>query len=114
MIAFGVVALILGLTYVFIEPVRVAGGSMYPALRSGDVVFVRRGAAPRPGEVVLIDLRGHGPVLHRAVEREASGLWRTKGDANPIEDAEPASETDIRGRVVAVLPVGSILERWQQ
>jgi signal peptidase I len=94
-------------------PVRVAGGSMSPALSVGDVVVVRLGARPVPGDIVLVRAAGHAPVLHRVVELLDGGAVRTKGDANQIADPTPTSSGEVLGRSVAVIPVGALIDRWK-
>jgi len=86
---------------------------MRPALRSGDLVLVRRGEVPSRGEVALIDRRGHGLVLHRVVAIQPHGSLRTRGDANPVEDMSPVAREEVAGTMAAVVPVGRLLERWQ-
>lgn len=95
-------------------PVRVAGGSMHPALHTGDLVFVSRGTEPSRGDIVLFRAPGHGPVLHRVVAVEANGSVRTQGDANQIPDLEPVAKEYVTGTVVAVVPVGAAIERWRR
>ncbi|MGQ0846490.1 MAG: S24 family peptidase [Sporichthyaceae bacterium] len=55
--------------------VRVAGTSMLPTLREGDVLLVRRGAKVRPGRLVIVDLPGRGPAVKRATHRVPEGWW---------------------------------------
>jgi len=93
------------------EPVRVSGGSMYPALRDGDVVFVSSKREPVAGDIALLHAPGHGPVLHRVVERRGDGTLLTKGDANRLPDFAPTPKTAVQGTVVRVLPAGALLER---
>jgi signal peptidase I len=95
------------------EPVRVAGLSMSPALRPGDLVIVRKNARPLEGSIVLVRAAGHGAVLHRVVGIGLDGSVTTKGDANPIDDSEKVRRTDIAGVVVRVLPAGTLLVRWR-
>jgi len=86
---------------------------MFPALRSGDIAFVRMGARPQVGQIALLRPFGHGAVLHRVVGRDQSGQVRTKGDANPTADFVTMGSREIRGTVVRVLPLGLLLERWR-
>lgn len=55
--------------------VRVAGRSMLPTLREGDVLLVRRGASVRPGRLVVVDLPGRGPAVKRATYLVPEGWW---------------------------------------
>jgi signal peptidase I len=95
------------------EPVRVGGMSMSPALRAGDLVMVRRHARPRKGDIALVRAVGHGAVLHRVVEVSQDGEVVTRGDANPVDDREPASATEVEGIVTRVIPAGALLRSWR-
>lgn len=97
----------------YATPVIVSGGSMRPALDPGDIVLVSRGAQTRVGDIALIR-SGAGLVLHRVTGLAHGGSIRTRGDANPVADVGATSGKDIRGRVVAILPFGSLLERWRR
>jgi len=92
--------------------VRVAGGSMLPALTPGDVVLVAKRQHVTEGDVALLH-SGESLVLHRVTEVRSDGSIETRGDANPISDFSPTPASRIRGRVTAVLPVGSVLARWR-
>jgi signal peptidase I len=60
--------LVLVLVRAFVaEPVRVAGDSMAPTLRSGDVVLVDRAGRPRVGQLLLRDPTDGRPVVKRLV-----------------------------------------------
>jgi signal peptidase I len=95
-------------------PVRVAGGSMSPALEGGDIVFVARRAPVSPRDIVLIREPGRSAVLHRIVAPSAEGSWVTQGDANPVADLRPVARSAIVGRVVGVLRVGGIAREWRE
>ena len=92
--------------------VTVMGGSMNPALRHGDVAVVARYAKPNRGDIVLFR-SGHSQVLHRVERVMPGGRVVTRGDANPVHDFAPALPDDVKGVVVAVLPAGTLLERWR-
>lgn len=110
---YALVATVCGVPFAFLQPVTVSGGSMSPALASGDVVLIRRGSAATKGDIALICEPGHSAVLHRVVGQGPGDTLRTRGDANPIDDFTPVSPDAVRGRVVAVLPAGIVLERWR-
>ncbi|SDQ41062.1 nickel-type superoxide dismutase maturation protease [Thermostaphylospora chromogena] len=57
--------------------VRVEGDSMLPRLRPGDCLWVRRGAAVRPGDLVVARLPGEESrlIVKRAAWREKEGWW---------------------------------------
>jgi signal peptidase I len=88
---------------------RVLGASMFPWLRSGDFVFVRRSpfeSASR-GQVILYE-RNQRLFVHRVLGRSASEsaglsgpLLITKGDALDSKDP-PVSEAEFLGRVIRI------------
>ena len=96
------------------QPVRVAGWSMHPALHPGDVAVVSRSRDAETGDVVLVRQRGKSPFLHRVVGVAPDGGVRTKGDANSVSDVATVSPSEIGGGVVAVVPIGRLVERWRQ
>ena len=111
-----IVGILAGVAYLVAQvylPVRVAGSSMHPALHAGDVVMVHRGASPAQADVVLVRQAGHSQVLHRVISVLPDRRVRTQGDANPVADRELINGRDIRGTVVAVLPVGRAIEQWR-
>jgi phage repressor protein C with HTH and peptisase S24 domain len=86
---------------------RARGGSMWPAIRDGDVLTLAplragdEGGPPavRPGDVVALRC-GEALVVHRVVRCEGGGVV-LRGDALPREDGAFAASA-ILGRVVAV------------
>jgi signal peptidase I len=88
---------------------RVLGASMFPWIRSGDFVFVRRSAfeAAVPGQVVLFERNNRlfvHRVLRRVVEKPAgpgASLLITKGDALDAQDV-PVSDAEFLGRVTRI------------
>src|ERR1700734_3135954 len=71
--------------------VRILNGDMFPWLRSGDQVFVRRWNFEllRPGDVILFE-RDEDFFVHRVLRVTGDGLDRrliTKGDALDSADA---------------------------
>lgn len=92
---------------------RVLGASMFPWIRSGDLVFVRKFAFEQasPGDVVVIE-RGDRLFAHRVIRRETkgscggacsrlAGALITKGDALDRADA-PVTPAEFLGRVIRV------------
>ncbi len=73
-----------------------AGTSMWPALKAGDIALCEEGgAAPRPGDLVVREIAGVA-YAHRYL-----GPGLTKGDRLRFADPEPGSEETFR-KVVAV------------
>lgn len=96
---------------------KVTGASMIPALWPGDVITVRHDAAAGllPGQIVLHRREGK-LVAHRIVHIHNDSFF-TRGDALPQGDP-PISESDIVGKVVAIVRNGRIAHlrqpRWQR
>ena len=88
---------------------RVFGGSMWPWLRSGDAISVRREDAARihRGEVVLFAREGR-LFAHRVIRkfaRDGRAVLITKGDTLPRADA-PLEAAELLGRVFRVRRAG--------
>lgn len=87
--------------------VRVTGRSMSSALRSGEVVTVRKAAAAslRTGDLVLFRHKTGGLMLHRVLYkrrmRDGAVTLRTKGDALKSLD-RPVRQDDVLGRVYKI------------
>ncbi len=82
-------------------------GSMAPSYRPGDLVIDRPAAGqPRVGQVITFRHSSETPdvVTHRVVSITATGLIRTKGDANPTPDAWQIPPTMVRGSVLRGIP----------
>lgn len=62
--------------------VVVRGPSMAPTLCDGDVVLVRFGGVPRPGDIVLVcwESRPGQLSVKRAWRATADGRWLVRGD----------------------------------
>lgn len=79
--------------------VAVRGPSMSPTVRDGDVLLVRFGGAPSPGDVVLVrwSARPEQLSVKRAVRPEGEGWW-VLGD-NPFgsTDSRVLGPADVVG-----------------
>ncbi|MDT4892400.1 MAG: hypothetical protein QOE97_1435 [Pseudonocardiales bacterium] len=84
------------------QRIRVSGPSMSPTLRDGDVVIVRHGAEPRPGDVVLARYRSmpERQVVKRLVRREADGWWLASDNGAAGGDSTVHGVADVLARVV--------------
>ena len=95
----------------------VVGGSMEPTIHRGSVIFDEIVPVEdlRPGDVITFVPPGHTtPSTHRIVSREldAEGSWlfRTKGDANAAQDAQPfVLERPVQARVALAIPYAGFL-----
>jgi len=113
-VAIALVLLGLGVTALrYWRPIRVAGGSMRPALFPGDLVIVDVRSGVGKDQIALLQSARHGLVLHRVVSAEPDGSVRTRGDANAIGDFDATPASEVVGPVVLVAPVGALVERWR-
>ena len=93
--------------------VSVSGPSMVPALRDGDRVLVRHGAAVRPGDIVLarfVTMPDH-LVIKRAVRTVSGGWWLTSDNAAAGGDSAVHGPGEVLARVVFVWPRGRLPRR---
>jgi len=81
----------------------VGGSSMFPALRPGDLLDVRRDATIQPGDLVVFERHGR-LVTHRVIASNGT-LVVTQGDRLRYPD-EPVLSTDVLGRVERVIRRG--------
>jgi hypothetical protein len=82
---------------------RVTGGSMLPAVRSGDVLRVRPSATAEPGEIVLFARNGRF-FAHRVIAQPDFGCGLqllTRGDALAAPDL-PVRAVELLGTVMAI------------
>jgi SOS-response transcriptional repressor LexA len=95
------------------QRVRVSGPSMSPTLRDGDVVIVRYGAPPRPGDVVLAKYRDlpDRHVLKRVVRPEGDGWWLASDNTAAGGDSSVHGAGDVLARVVLRWRRGAVLPR---
>lgn len=93
-------------------PYTVLTGSMAPAYPAGTLVVVRPvdAADVRIGDVVTYQLRSGEPAVatHRVVgvgwSATGERLLTTRGDANPVSDADPVRAVQLRGEVWYSVP----------
>ena len=129
----GLLAALLAIQVFGYHVVTVQSFSMEPALERGDLIVSRPVNIDdvKQGQVVLF-MEGRDTrilVVHRVaglinlrtninntttgeVTTEETRLLRTKGDANPTEDAQPVAASDLRGRLWFTIPnAGLIVDR---
>ncbi len=88
--------------------IEVTGSSMWPFVRSGDVVTLKP-LTPRTGDVVIfLDDRGR-LIVHRVVKRRKT-QWVTRGDA-AFDADPPVEDTNILGTVTAIKRHGVPIRR---
>lgn len=91
-----------------IEIYTVLSGSMEPAYKTGSVIYVKPvdTAELQEGDVITFHLTGETIATHRIIEvlpeEDGTGAaaFRTKGDANDVEDGSPVSAEAVIGSPV--------------
>jgi phage repressor protein C with HTH and peptisase S24 domain len=84
--------------------VRVAGESMRPTLRDGDLLLVRRGARVRAGRLVIVRLPDGVTAVKRATHRVPEGWWVERDNSALGVDSwqvGAVAEVDVIGTVLA-------------
>ena len=85
----------------------VLSGSMEPAISVDDLIIVKAADSFEVGDVIVYQ-SGKIPVVHRIVAMDGETVT-TRGDANNTDD-NPVELSQVKGRVVAVIPyVGKLV-----
>jgi signal peptidase I len=99
-----------------LDPVVAVSDSMAPSIDRGDVVFIgplpEHGAAP--GSVLAYaDPTGGARLLtHRVVEVLPDGSYRTRGDANAVDDGWTVAPEQVVGAGRLVVPKLGLVVAW--
>lgn len=87
----------------------ILSGSMEPSIPVGAAVLVDGNVAAnaiREGDVIAFDMgnAAHAVCAHRVASVEEDGSFKTKGDANDVEDPIPVSPDRLVGKVALSIP----------
>lgn len=90
-------------------PLKVLSGSMEPDIKIGDLIVVKNidESSIEEGDIITFKTNPDTFVTHRVVEvfnQNGDIAFKTKGDANNIEDRDLVSKQDIVGKYVFRLP----------
>lgn len=89
-------------------PMKVLSGSMEPKLKIGDLIIVKNvdPSTIIEGDVITYKMDNRTYVTHRVVEvfNENNILYKTKGDANNIEDKDLVLDKELIGRLIFRIP----------
>ena len=77
--------------------VIVAGASMEPTLRRGDLVIARQSASYQVGDIVTYLHPTVGPVIHRLIAVD-DGTYTLQGDANAWTDSYHPADDEVLGK----------------
>ena len=99
------------------EYVMVAGTSMLPSLKTGDVVVVRPQATYHVGDVIAYripkgDPAEGGRVIHRVIGGSAERGYTVKGDNRKSADLWHPKNADVIGKVWFRLPLAARLAQF--
>lgn len=113
-------ALLWGFRLLGYEVLVVQSGSMEPNYHVGSLVYVKPVDAVEleVGDVITFELGGGVRGTHRIIEvlnDEGSLAFRTKGDANEVDDLNPVSPEALVGQVKFTIPyLGFLITYIQQ
>jgi signal peptidase I len=120
----GLILVLLSSIYFLITPsmhgykvMTVLSGSMEPQIKAGDVIIDKRidPKSVKIGDVITYSAANNILITHRVINiQEKSGqlLFKTKGDANNVEDEKLVSQGDLVGTVVLRIPYGGYALRF--
>lgn len=92
-------------------PMKVLSGSMEPELKVGDIVVSKAvdRSKIKAGDVITYKMGANTLVTHRVIEiieMKGSNFYKTKGDANNIEDSDLVPQDNVVGKLVLRIPKG--------
>ena len=83
-------------------------GSMEPAIKVGDLIFIKEEDNYKEGDIVTF-FSGTGKsrtvMTHRITESNTDDTYTTKGDANTVTDVDTVLKKDILGKYFFKIPL---------
>lgn len=98
-------------------PMTVLSGSMSPALKAGDLIVIKY-TAPKSiaiGDVITYRVDEDTTVTHRVINKadeNGKTIFKTKGDANNVEDWRIVSSDQLVGSLKLRIPYGGYVVRF--
>lgn len=86
-------------------PIRlliVRSNSMYPTLKKGDVILIKKYNNYKQGDIVTYAEDSNYLITHRTIEKN-NNSFKTKGDNNNSEDDKTIQLENIKGKVIIIL-----------
>lgn len=101
--------LLVGVKFIGLDIYIVLSGSMEPSYPTGSLIYVKEANIQElnTGDVVTFRLSEHTIVTHRIIEvleENHERMFRTKGDANDVEDGSLLKSEQIIGTPVFMIP----------
>lgn len=99
-------------TFFGYKPLSILSGSMRPSLETGDMIFVKTIDAEKveKGDVISYWINDDTLITHRVVgiikQGDGSISYRTRGDANNVEDNQLVGEEQLLGVLAFGIPKG--------
>lgn len=99
-----------------IKPVGIMSGSMYPEIKIGDAVLIKK-CSPndiKVQDIIEYQMDGY-TVIHRVIEiyqEDGEFFFITKGDSNDDPDRIPVRESQLIGRAIYKIPYIAIPAVW--
>lgn len=95
----------------------VLSGSMQPAIKAGDMIIDKTVdfASIKAGDVITYKADNNILITHRVVgieDRNAQLYFKTKGDANNVEDVKLVPQGEVVGRPVLRIPYGGYVSQF--
>lgn len=99
-----------------IKPIGIATASMYPTIKIGDAVIIKKCTANdvEPNDIIEYQMEGF-TVVHRVVSKyqeDGETFFITKGDNNDDEDSKPVSEQQLIGKSIFKIPYIALPSVW--
>lgn len=110
---------LVGVRLIGIDVYVVLSGSMEPAYKTGSVIYVKETDTSKlqSGDVITFYLNGNTIATHRIVEvlqENGEIAFRTKGDANDVEDGSAVPASQVIGTPVFTIPYLGYLVTYMQ
>lgn len=86
-------------------PIRlliVRSNSMYPTLKKGDVILIKKYNNYKQGDIVTYAEDSNYLITHRIIEKN-NNSFKAKGDNNNSEDDKTIQLENIKGKVIIIL-----------
>lgn len=110
---------LVGVRLIGLDLYVVLSGSMEPTYKTGSVIYVKEIDTDRlqVGDVITFHLNGDTIATHRVVDvtvENGETAFRTKGDANDVEDASAVPANQVIGTPVFTIPYLGYLATYIQ
>jgi len=92
-------------------------GSMAPDIRPGDIIIDKHGESKdiKVGDVITYRVNSEIIITHRIIEvanKDGQLLFKTKGDANNVEDNNMVTEDQLIGNYCFRIPYGGYVSKF--